>query len=289
MIKKGFTNAGIFFLTLTSYLPLPVLFGLSSLFYFPLYYIIGYRRAVVRENLTKSFPNKSKAEIIKIEKTFYKNFLDLFVETVKLSSISQANFLKRCKLNNPELVEHYLNSGKSIIACSGHFHNWEYMPSCLSLYFKKDLHVIYKPLSNKIFEKWFNRMRCRFGAKMVTMKQTLRTVISTRKDLTILCFASDQAPPRNEIQYSVNFLNQKTPVFLGMEKIAIQFDKPVIYTDVKRVKRGYYEAEFKLIADKPKEMEEFEITNRFFELLEHSINANPAYWLWSHRRWKHAD
>lgn len=286
MIKKGFSHIGIFFLRFLSVLPMWLLFGLSSFLYYPLYYIFKYRKDVVRKNLINSFPDKPLSEIINIEKQFFKYFTDLIVETIKLNSISKKSLLKRFKMNNFDQIEHYFKNGQSVLGCTGHYCNWETGMVAAGLHLSGTAYVIYKPLTSKIFETWFNGIRTRYGNKMVAMKQTPRQLVATKNEATIFCFASDQTPTRAEAQYRLDFLNQSTPVLLGLEKIAKQTDRPVFYFDVKRVKRGYYEVDCLPLCLEPKETAEYEITERFFKQLSKTIHRGPEFWLWSHKRWK---
>lgn len=286
MIKKSFSYIGIYFLHLLSYLPLWLLFGLSNFLYYPIYYIFKYRRKIVRKNLLNSFPEKPLSEIIRIEKRFYQFFTDLMVEILKLSSISEKNLLKRVKMNRFDLVEAYFKKGESALACSGHYGNWEMAMIAAGIQFSATAHVIYKPIRNKSFESWFNKLRTRFGNVLVPMRQTLRQVVAVRNEISLFCFASDQSPSRSEVQHRLNFMHQSTAVLLGLEKIAKQTNRPVFYFDIRRVKRGYYEIDCIPLCLNPSTSEEYEITTLFFENLEKSIEKAPEYWLWSHNRWK---
>lgn len=286
MIKKGFSYIGIFFLYLLSLLPLPVLYVFASLLYFLLYYVFKYRNKVVRKNLLSSFPEKSLGEIIKIEKTFFRYLSNLIVEIIKMVSISKKELSKRVKYNNLALVEAYFKRGESVLACTGHYGNWELCMLSLGINTSATDYVIYKPLTSPIFERWFHQIRTRYGNVFVPMRQTLRMVVATANRPTMFCFASDQSPVREEIQYSLQFLNQRTPVLLGLEKIAMHTNRPVFYFDVKCVKKGYYEVDCIPLCLDPKASKEHEITDLFFAFLSKTINDAPAYWLWSHRRWK---
>ena len=286
MIKKGFSHIGIFFLYVLSLLPLPVLHLIARLLYYPLYYVVGYRKKVVRENLEKSFPTKDNKEIILIEKTFYKYFVDLVFEIIKMSTISKKELLRRVKFKNLERVEAYFSKGESVLACTGHYGNWELCMLALGASLSVPEYVIYKPLSNEVFENWFFKIRTRFGNIFIAMRQTLRTVIATKDTPTMFCFASDQTPTREEAQYTLHFLNQLTAVLLGLEKIALQTNRPIFFFDVVSVKRGYYEIDCLPLCLDPKATEGHEITDLLFKFLEKRITESPPFWLWSHRRWK---
>lgn len=286
MILKGFSYIGIFFLYLLSLLPLPVLYIFATIQYILLYYIVGYRKKVVRKNLSKSFPNKSQKELLIIEKAFFSYLSDLIFEIIKLQNISQKELKARVKFNGLQQLETYFTKGESVLACTGHYGNWELCMLALGLNITAKPYVIYKPLNSSLFEKWFQQIRTRFGNCFVPMRQTLRMVIATKNEPTMFCFASDQTPVREEIQYSLQFLNQPTAVLLGLEKIAIQTNRPIFYFDVSRVKRGYYEVNILPLCLNPKATTDHQITDSLFDFLNQTIQREPAFWLWSHRRWK---
>ncbi|MET3113810.1 KDO2-lipid IV(A) lauroyltransferase [Pedobacter sp. CG_S7] len=287
MIKKGFSYIGIYFLYGIALLPLPILYGFSNILYYILYYISGYRRKVVRDNLQNSFPEKNIYQIISIEKHYYKYLCDLIFEIIKMPLISKKELAIRYKFNNLNLIEERLQKDESVIACSAHYGNWEWGMLAFGLNLSKTKYVIYKPLNNKVFDNWFYNMRARFGNTPIAMKQTLRTVAGSRKTTSVFCFASDQTPVKDPTNYWMNFLHQQTPVFSGPEKIAVQTNRPVYYLKVNVIKRGYYEVDCIPIIAHPKEAMEHEITAAQFKILEDHINAKPQYWLWSHKRWKH--
>lgn len=288
MIKKSFSYIGIFFLNFLSLLPTSLLYFFAALLYYPLYYLLGYRKKIVRENLINSFPEKSIDEIVKIEKAYYRYFTRLVLETIKMASISESEIKKRVKFNNLEVIEQHVKNEQSILACTGHYCNWEWGMLAISLTLCPQSYVIFKPINNKLFDCWFYKIRTRFGNRFIAMKQTLRVLASTKNELTMFCFANDQTPVGHEIQYCLPFLNQRTPVLLGLEKIALQTNRPVIYFKMKPIKKGYYEIDCETICDDPGKTTERQITNMSFNILEKMIKENPAYWLWSHRRWKHS-
>ena len=287
MIKKSFSYIGIFFLNVLSILPMRLLHVIASLGYYFIYHIFAYRKQVVRTNLTNSFPNKSTEELLRLEKTFFRYFADLIFEVIKLPSISNKELINRVKFNNLELVTDYLDKNQSILACTGHYGNWELGMMALGLKIPAQAYVIYKPLNNQVFDNWFHKIRTKTNNLFIPMRQTLRWLAATRSQTTMFCFAGDQTPIKGEARVWIDFLNQPTAVLLGIEKIALQTDRPVIYFNMQRVKRGYYEVDCYLIAEKPSLTTDHEITKRNFHQLEQIINNNPAYWLWSHRRWKH--
>lgn len=273
-------------LYLISLLPFPVLYFFSDILYILLYYILKYRRKVVSKNLLNSFPEKTKSELEQIEKRFYRYLADLMLESVKTISISANDIKKRFVFKNLELLTKHLQNGRSVIAVSGHYGNWEWGPVAIGLELKEKVLVVYKPLSDKRFEGMMNSMRSRFGSVMVPMKLTLRKVIEYKNEPNVLVLVGDQTPTREESQYFTNFLNQQTAVFLGVEKIALKLKNPVVYFSINRIKRGYYECVVKSLIDNPEHTKEHEITEAHTRELEKNIRFQPEYWLWSHKRWK---
>ena len=274
-------------LTLLSLLPLSILYVIADVFYVLIYYVFGYRRKVVRENLINSFPNKSTAEINEIEKTYFKYLASLIVEILRMKSISRKELNKRVKFKNADLVEAYLQNNESVLFCSAHYGNYEWVCMAIGLTFSGEHFPIYKPLSSESFNNWFIKMRSKFGNKMVAMRQTLRAVQANKNAASIFTFGSDQAPSKDESNYWTTFLNQETSIQLGIEKIAKKTNRPVFYLKISYKKRGYYEVDCVPICLNPAETAEFEITEMQTRFLEEMIVEQPAYWLWSHRRWKY--
>lgn len=278
------------FTWLHAILPFRVLYVCSDILYLLVYKIVGYRLKVVRRNLAASFPEKSAQELKKIEKEFYHHLCDYYFETIKLLHVSDAIIAKRMKFHNMELVRNLAKEGNSILLYLGHYGNWEWIPSITMHVKDTDLQLgqIYRPLKNKAFDELFLKLRSRFGSFGIPKNETLRAIIKKKRENVQLMigFMSDQTPNVANIHYWSTFLNQDTPFFIGVERIAKQTGFYVCYLDVVKVKRGYYEATVKLISDKPKEEPEFAITETYVREMEKTILRNPAYWLWSHKRWK---
>ncbi|RZK65531.1 MAG: lauroyl acyltransferase [Pedobacter sp.] len=287
MIKKGISQLGIFFLGVLSLLPLSILYTLADAVYVLVYYVFRYRKKVVRKNLLLALPEKQIADIELIEKLFYKYLASLIFEILKMNSISKREIEKRFVFKNKELVNAYLNRGESILVCSAHYGNWEWGTLGIGLNFKVDHYPIYKPLSNPIFDKWFNKIRSQFGNKLIAMRQTMRALAASKGKPSIFSFGNDQAPSKDESHYWTSFLHQQASVQLGIEKIARKTNQPIFYFKIKVLKRGYYEVDCVPLCLNPAETEEFEITEMHTRFLEEIIREAPEYWLWSHRRWKY--
>ena len=276
---------------LMSLLPMGVLHFFSDLIYFPLYYVARYRRKVVRTNLTNAFPEKSEKEITQIEKKFYSAFCDYIVENLKLMDMNPEKAKKYLRFENTEEVERVMNeNGKSCVLYIGHFFNWEFITS-ISLWFKNpDIHfgTIYHPLANKAMDRLFIELREQYGAEAISMAQTLRRIMQLQKEGNpfLIGFIADQVPYWEAIGHWLEFFHQETPVFTGAEKIARRINGCVFYLAIHREKRGRYVATFHKIAEDASNTEEFELTNRYYQLLEENIRQSPELWLWTHRRWK---
>ena len=285
-MNKSLSRLSILFLNLISHLPFWLLYLLADLLFFILFYIISYRRKVTQINLLNAFPEKSEQERKRIEKKYYRYLSDMIMESLKMNSMSPEEIRSRCRLNNPEEVQRHYDQGRSVLLASGHYANWEWANLILSLGFKEKLLVIFKPLSDKSFGAYLNKMRSRFGAIMVPMKLTARKIVELKNEKYLFGFASDQTPTRHESQYFTNFLNQPTAVFLGLEKISKTTNNPVVFLHIDRIKRGYYEYTFKTLVEDPSGTSEYEITDLHTRYLEQIIRRKPELWLWSHKRWK---
>lgn len=274
------------FIYLLSILPFRVLYGLSDFIYFMLYHVLKYRRKVVSENLRNSFPEKSKAELKKIEQEFYSYLCDLIVETIKTLTISKKEALARFKINDNFLFEKLYAEKKNIILVMGHLGNWEWARLSLSLSSNFQLYGIYKPLSNKYFNQFMYKMRSRFGTKLIAMNDTYREMLKNKNEMNITAFIADQTPSPDNA-YWTSFMNQETPIFRGTEKIAQKLNYAVVFANINRRKRGYYEASAELLFEYPKLTAAGVISEAHTRHLEQEIIKQPEIWLWSHRRWKH--
>jgi len=274
---------------LVSKLPFPLLYLISDVLAFKLYYIFGYRKKVVFQNLRNSFPDKPEKEIKEIAKKFYRNFADIIIEVVKIRSISKSQLIKRIQFKNYDLIDDLYKKKKSIIVTIGHCGNWEWMTMVLEMISAYRVCAVVKPLSDPDFEKYLQKLRLKFNTngRIIPFQSTFRTMVKQRHDLTINIFAGDQTPTKDEINYWTQFLNQETPVFLGIEKIAKSLDFAVVFFNIQRSKRGFYEIDISLIEENPQATEDNEITVKHVKMLENAIKKNPDNWLWSHRRWKH--
>lgn len=270
-----------------SLLPFRVLYLISDFLYFVLYRLIGYRTAVVRQNLEHSFPEKSASEINVLEKEFYHHLCDVIVETFKSFTIGNKEILKRMVVENPELPDHYFSEGRSVLVGGGHYNNWEWIATSLDQQIKHKTCALYTPLSNKFFENKMLKTRGKFGLTMVSIKRTAAFFEESKNVPTATIFGIDQSPRNPDRCYWMHFLNQETGVLFGLEKYAKEYNYPVLFCAIDKIKRGYYSVRFSLVTDHPQETPHGWIIEDSTQRLEQQIITQPQYWLWSHKRWKH--
>ena len=280
-----------FFLKLLSRIPFKAMYVLSDGLFYLLYYVVRYRRPLVRKNLTESFPEKSEQEIILIEKKFYHYFTDQVLESCKMATISPEEISKHMKFTNIEVANAVFRQGKTIALYMGHYGNWEWVSS-IPLCLEKGVKAvqIYHKLSNENMNKLILHNRERMGAISVEMRKTARYVTECvqAKDMSVIGFIADQSPKKREVRYFLPFLNHQTPVLIGTEKIIKHYGFEAWFLKMKRVKRGYYEAEFVRLYENPQTLPELELTAIYYRVLEQMIQEQPELYLWTHNRFKHA-
>lgn len=275
---------------LLSIIPMPILYLFSTVFYLVAYYVVRYRRKLVRKNLTECFPGKSEKQIVRIEKRFYLYFCDLMFEAIKFFSISKAEMRYRMKFHGAERVNESIHNGRSVAFFLGHNCNWEWISS-IPLWIdnenSKSLQL-YHPLENPIMDRLVGYERERMGSTNVPMAQSIRHIMKYRKEgkPVLVGFIADQVPIWESLNYWLPFFGKDTPVMTGGERIARKMDMDCYYINVRRRHRGRYEATFELMTDQPNKMPEFWITEEYYRRLEANISQQPSYWLWTHRRWK---
>nr|WP_314682552.1 lysophospholipid acyltransferase family protein [uncultured Prevotella sp.] len=272
-----------------SLLPMSLLYVFSDCLYLLVGKVVKYRHKVIWKNLKDSFPEKDEAELQRIEHEFYHYFCDYLVETIKLLNMSKRELRQRMVFTGIEEMNELLEKGVSCAVFLGHYGNWELITSLpLWVSEKAQCCQVYHPLNNERFDKLFKSVREKHHALCIPMAETLRQVVSYRqkKQPIVIGYIADQAPFWNNIHHWVDFLNHDTPVLTGSERIIKKTGQAVFYGDVSRVRRGYYQCDFKLITTESAKYKDWEITDKYFQLLEETIRRQPELYLWSHKRWK---
>jgi KDO2-lipid IV(A) lauroyltransferase len=276
------------FLWMISRLPFPLLYFLSDGIFFLVYRIIKYRRKVVSENLKLAFPEKSVEERQEIEYRFYRHLCDMFLEMVKTFGISEEELKKRFTFSNLEVIHDLEAKNKSIMLLAPHYASWEWT-FVLDLYVRGAAFAVYQPLTNPYFDRWVRRVRKKFGTTLISTRETRELISQNKKDgkLSFYGMLSDQSPMVGKAKYWGNFMGVTVPMHTGAESLCKKQDIPAIYMRVRKLRRGYYQASFELLAENPREISDFGITDAFFRKVEESIREAPEYYFWTHKRWKH--
>ncbi|NJN26243.1 MAG: lysophospholipid acyltransferase family protein [Cyclobacteriaceae bacterium] len=269
-----------------SLMPLSLLYLLSDFLFFVMFHATSYRKAVVYTNLKNSFPDKSESEILKIQKDFFVHLCDVIVESVKLFSISKDELMRRFKITNTDVLNKYYHQGRSVILVGGHYNNWEIAAMSFNLYTKHQAIGIYTPLNNKFFDRKFGESRTRYGMEIIPKSLVPRSFVGNQSRLTVTVFGADQSPTYSKQVHWLTFLNQETAVHSGTERFSVKYNYPVVFFRLNKVKRGYYEGVYEVLHEQPGSTGHGEITALHTRRLEEVIKENPAYWLWSHKRWK---
>lgn len=272
---------------LISWLPFPLLYAAAWLGYLVLYYVAGYRRTVVRQNLSRAFPDKSENEITVLAKKFYRQLAQVALEIVKARRMSKADFRERVTLANPELLQQYSNDFRdSVIILTIHQGNWEWMLHGATIALGIPIDPVYKPLHNKTVDQLIFDIRSQFGSRPLSMAESTRDILRRRAEFRVFVMVADQSPIRSERGYWTRFLNQEAAFFEGAESIARITRFPVLFAQCRRKSRGHYDIIFHEVARPPYAKEGHAIIDRYIALAEHAIRSEPESWLWSNRRWK---
>lgn len=277
------------FLWLIAVLPFRLFYMTADMIFFLLFYLVGYRRKVVRSNLELVFPEYSREQLNSIEKEFYRHLCDVLLETVKTMKISKDELNKRYRLINPELLKE-LEAKNSVLVLIPHYGNWEWSIVINDILDSKG-YAVYQKMENQHFDSLIKKIRARWNTTLIHQKEMVRTILRNLEQgiSAVYGVVSDQSPMRHRTKYWRPFMGIKVPVFDSPEILARKFGLAVVYAQINKLKRGHYQLEFVPITSNGKKTEEHEITDRFIELTEASIRANPAYYLWTHRRWKHRE
>ena len=257
--------------------------------YLILRYLVSYRLKVVRENIARSFPEKSKSERELIVNNFYRHFVRQNIESLKFAFISEKEIKRRLVFDNIELLEDIASKGQNISLVFGHYGTWDWIASIPLWSDKLVFSTLYKQIKNRVLDRLFLRIRSRFGALCIERKQVLRKLIELNKNNKphLIAYIADQSTTIKNVHYWIDFLNQPTAMQSGWTTLARKFNTAVVYLKITPTKPGYYTARFETITDNPQSMSEQQLLEEYMCRLERDIREKPEYWLWSHKRWKH--
>jgi len=276
------------FVFFTKFLPFRLLYVFSDGVAFLLYRVIGYRKKVVFQNLQMVFPEKDKHEIKRIARLSYRNLADIFLESVKGFTLQPEKQVKRYKIINPEFLKAYADKRQSVIMTAGHYANWEWGSYFLTLQIPFfNILVLYKPLKNKMIDAYMRKRRESTGLAIRSILETSKVFEEFKTLPTIFTLVADQSPSNPTRSHWVDFLGRPTAFLHGVESYAKQYNLPVIFIDIQRVRRGYYELELSPLTNHPQLLAEGDITTLYAQKMEAVIRKKPEDWLWSHKRWKH--
>ncbi|WP_420322662.1 lysophospholipid acyltransferase family protein [Flagellimonas sp.] len=277
-------------LWLISRLPFKLLYLISDGVYLLLYYVIGYRKKVVRYNLELVFPGKPYAERLRIEKEFYKHLCDMFLEMVKTLGISDQQMRKRYVFTNVEEILKLEKDGKNVMIMMPHYASWEWVFN-LNSFIKAKAYAIYQPINNKYFDKMVRDIRSKYGTTLIRTFESRKIIKDAKEanELVTVGIISDQSPMLNRTRHWAKFMDILVPVHVGGEEICKEHDIVPIYLKVQKLKRGHYQGTFKILSENPKEVEGYGISEAFLKEVEKSIREAPEFYFWTHKRWKHKD
>ncbi|MBK7882874.1 MAG: lysophospholipid acyltransferase family protein [Chitinophagaceae bacterium] len=268
-----------------SLLPFPVIYFVSDGIYGLIYYVFGYRKKVVLQNLLIAFPEKTEKERTRIAKDFYHGFIDTFIETIKLFSITKKSFLKLVD-GNYEIINELTRKGKSVQLQSGHHFNWEYANWLVANKVNITFHGIYMPIKNKALNKIFYNLRAKYGTRLISAIDFKSQREEMLQQQYILGLVADQNPGNPKYAHWLNFFNRPAPFVTGPARGAVKNNTAIVFVRFKKIKRGRYYFYYELVTENAAEYTEQQLTLKYRDFIEQSVREQPFNYLWSHRRWK---
>lgn len=271
-----------------SRLPLPLLYGLSGLLFVALFRLARFQRPLLTDNLRRAFPGKTDADIHRLAAASYRNALDFLVETVKVWRMDAGELQRRVQIENPELLEALLDKHKTVLALTAHSGNWEWLQLACAAGLGTPIAAVYNPLNHRGIDALLLELRRRFGSRLIESGNALPELIDFSRRGGIIALNADQLPRPEDDKYWSTFLGIDTAFFTGPEKLARLLRAPVVFVDMRRVRRGYYRVRFESLASPPYPSSKGAIMQPYVRAVERQLRAAPQDWFWLYKRWKYA-
>jgi len=267
-------------------IPLRALYGFAGFLGWLAFRVFPYRERVVRENLTRAFPDFDEARLRSVMRGYYLGFAQMLVEVIKSVTLPADEIRRRVRIVNLEAAHTLLEQGQSVLLVAAHQCNWEWMLLALSIELGYPLDAAYKPLVDNWAEREMRKVRTRFGCRLVPAMDLLADIIKRRGVVRAVAMVADQEPTTSEHKYWIGFLNRDTAFYLGPEEIARVTGFPVFFVAMRRTARGHYEMQFEPLASAGQSLPAGALTERYAHRVEEQIRSAPGDWPWSHKRWK---
>ena len=284
---KNTDRRGTLLIRALAILPLPLLYVIADAIFLLLFYLSGFHRDLVRNNLRRSFPDMSEGDIRKLSARTYRNSVQLLFEGIKAINISREALAQRVSIQNPERVDSLLSKYPVVIAVGAHYGNWEWLQLACTSQLDHAQITLFKPLEHQGINEILATMRSRFGGRLIDSGHALHAVARFARTGGVIALNADQAPQPDDEKYWCTFLNQQTAFFPGVEKLARMFKAPVMYVHTRRIRRGHYCIAFECLAEPPYPDTPDIIMQAYVKKLEQHINASPEDWVWVYKRWKY--
>lgn len=208
---------------------------------------------------------------------------------IKAFSASSNELRVRVQHINQQVFHDAKAEGKNMILLTGHIFNWEWISPLAEVIPQEHCFPVYRKMQSGFWENEIKKIRNKYGNKALEANEVIRHILKNPNDgNSAYMFVADQSPHISDVHFGLQFLNQKTPVFIGYDKLATRLDLVFVYCEMKRVKRGFYQVNYYKISPENEKFEEFEVVRKFHILLEKTIQKFPSNYLWSHRKWKYA-
>lgn len=244
-------------------------------------YRIGIRKDLVIRQMKRSLPHLSSTDILKHTKAMYKHYGLMVYEIFKAD---KDKIVKEAEFQGLENLEEAIKMGKSVLIATGHFGNWEILGYYL-LQRNIKLSAIAKKQRNPFFDEYFVQFRAKYGLDVIYQKRALRGILKAIKDDRMIFFIHDQdARKSGEI---MPFMNHDASVFMGIARIALKANLPIMPAYHIRTKEGKHIFRFeKIFYPQAENMTDFDVMSALNQSLASIINQYPYLWFWVHKRWK---
>lgn len=245
-------------------------------------------RRIVQRNLKFAYPSWTERQTAAVARRVFQNLGMSIVEVLELRRLSRGDVLARCSLTGEDHLLRALAAGRGIVLVSGHLGNWEFGLQYLACRFATPIHLVVNPVGPRAIDAWFNRLRTRFGNRIIAKRKAFPAMRQAIREGGIVALMVDLSRLKQSVE--VAFFGRRARASHAAALLAARCGATVMPIFSHRTPEGRIAIELgPPLASQPLRnlREDLKRTTQLLtDRVEAAVRRHPDQYLWVQKRWK---